>query len=156
MVGDFDDGVAHAIDNEGIVARAAVHRVAASEGRGVVRIAAAVQKVQADARTKKQREVLRSVGNLLTTLSELTLTSPMSGWTVEVYVAENEPSLRKDLRGWGDIVTSGTATTTDKHRFDLGQHQGRYVLVWITKLAGDGQLRAGNYGVTWLEAELRA
>ena len=91
-----------------------------------------------------------------TSLSELTLTSPMLGWTVEVYVAENEPSLRKDLRGWGDIVTSGTATTTDKHRFDLGQHQGRYVLVWITKLAGDGQFRDGNYGVTWLEAELRA
>ncbi len=67
-------------------------------------------------------------------LKQLTVTSPSTGWSAEVLVADSV----KDTRdAWGDPESSkkgiGAGTTT----FDLGNKTGAAVLLWITDL-GDG------------------
>ena len=69
-------------------------------------------------------------------LGHLTVTSPTRGWAAAVYVADRPGSTLAD---WGKPVDQqsgidGNAT------FDLGQHAGRAVLVWITDL-GNGPPR---------------
>lgn len=69
------------------------------------------------------------------------LTSPLTGWSADVYVA---PTSGTTLATWGPVRAAGT---------DLGQQAtlalhptatGRYVLVWFTKLVpeSDGRYRA--------------
>jgi serine/threonine-protein kinase len=74
-------------------------------------------------------------------VSAVRLTSPLTGWSADVYVSATSPDT---LAAWGPVRGSGT---------DLGQQAtisvdpaatGRYVLVWFTKLVqeSDGRYRA--------------
>jgi serine/threonine-protein kinase len=67
-------------------------------------------------------------------LKELKVTSPSTGWSAEVLVADG---VRQTREAWGEPAASkdgiGAGTTT----FDLGGKTGGAVLLWITDL-GDG------------------
>ena len=71
-----------------------------------------------------------------TDLGQLAVTSPTQGWSATVYVADRPGATLAD---WGEPVdrASGIAGNAT---FDLGHHQGKAVLVWITDL-GDGPPR---------------
>jgi eukaryotic-like serine/threonine-protein kinase len=61
-------------------------------------------------------------------LRQLTVDSPTLGWAADVYVA-NQPSLT--LADWGNPVATRTGIN-GKTTFDLANHQGGAVLLWIT------------------------
>jgi hypothetical protein len=63
-------------------------------------------------------------------LHELRVDSPSTGWSADVYVAAEAGP---DLGAWGSPVTSGQAAggTTS---FELGDAEGRFVLLWFTGL----------------------
>jgi hypothetical protein len=67
-------------------------------------------------------------------LKQLTVTSPSTGWSAEVLVADSAKPTRD---AWGNPQSSkqniGGGTTT----FDLANTTGSAVLLWITDL-GDG------------------
>ncbi|HEX2575074.1 MAG TPA: hypothetical protein VHK88_01910, partial [Aquihabitans sp.] len=66
-------------------------------------------------------------------LEELVVTTPVGGWTAQVYVAEGFPP--GDLAGWGDPVAEATDVAAGEVTVDLGGRTGNAVLVWFTRLA---------------------
>ncbi len=67
----------------------------------------------------------------------LALTSPTEGWAARVYVLADAPA--PDVATWGDAAAEGDDLPADA-AFDLGGADGRYVLLWITRTADDGQV----------------
>lgn len=67
-------------------------------------------------------------------LQELKVTSPSTGWSAEVVVADSPKPTRA---AWGDAVASKKNIAGGTTTFDLGGKTGGAVLLWITDL-GDG------------------
>ena len=63
-------------------------------------------------------------------LEELRVDSPASGWSADVYVADEAGD---DLADWGTPVTSATSEA-DTTAFELGGADGRFALLWFTGL----------------------
>ncbi|MGH9118825.1 MAG: protein kinase domain-containing protein [Acidimicrobiales bacterium] len=82
-----------------------------------------------------------------TTLNSLRITSPSQDWTAQVYVADQPGT---GLDDWGDPVATNENIETADVAFDLGGTTGRYVLLWITRPADDGD----RYRVRIAEAVL--
>lgn len=68
--------------------------------------------------------------NERTSLQELVVQSGSSGWSAQVYVADEPAS---SLDGWGEPVDEKDGIDGDAS-FDLGGADGRAVLLWITRL----------------------
>jgi len=66
-------------------------------------------------------------------IDKVAVTSPTTGWSASVYVADNDPN---QLAGWGDPVASAT-NIQGNATFDLHGAGGSGILLWITDL-GDG------------------
>ena len=80
------------------------------------------------------------------TLRTLTINTPSSGWDASIYVTPDPPG--STLASWGqpvatrrDIQAGSTAVSLDKAR-------GQAILVWITRLSPDGQVRISELGVS--------
>ncbi|MEA3076558.1 MAG: eukaryotic-like serine/threonine-protein kinase, partial [Actinomycetota bacterium] len=76
-------------------------------------------------------------------LSTLSVSSPSSGWSAQVYVAD---SPKASLAEWGSPAASqdgigGSAT------FDLAGKEGAAVLLWITKLGDDNRVEIAEVTV---------
>jgi hypothetical protein len=71
----------------------------------------------------------------------LTFESALSGWSVEIYVADTPATT---LAGWGDVRGAGDDLGTDAVVAVSPAATGRYVLVWFTQLVRepDGRYRA--------------
>ena len=67
-------------------------------------------------------------------LKDLKVTSPSTGWSAEVLVADTAKPTRQ---AWGDPVATKKGIAAGSTTFDLGGRTGGAVLVWITDL-GDG------------------
>ena len=67
------------------------------------------------------------------TLHQLTVTSPSTGWTFSVYVADQQVN---DLAGWGKPVAGPVTVANPVTQVDLNGTHGTDVLVWITDLGG--------------------
>lgn len=67
-------------------------------------------------------------------LKQLKVTSPSSGWAAEVLVAD---SVQPTRAAWGAPVATKRGIDAGTTTFDLGDHRGAAVLLWITDL-GDG------------------
>ena len=74
-----------------------------------------------------------------TDLGELTLTTPVGGWSAAVYVVDGPPPLT--LEEWGDPVGTVDDATDGTVEVELGGRRGQAVLVWFTRLAPDGDDR---------------
>ena len=74
---------------------------------------------------------------------ELRVQSPSSGWTYEIYAAE-QPAAK--LSGWGKAIAHGTITSDDV-RVDLGAARGQALLVWITDTGSANQVRISELSV---------
>jgi serine/threonine-protein kinase len=68
-------------------------------------------------------------------LAALRVSSPSQDWTAEVYVADQAGAALGD---WGDPVTVKENIESSDVVFELGGRSGRYVLLWITRPANDG------------------
>jgi hypothetical protein len=66
-----------------------------------------------------------------TKLKTLKVTSPTTGWAAVIYVAD---SPKTDLAAWGDPVARKDGLSPGTTTFDLGDHQGAVVLIWITNV----------------------
>jgi hypothetical protein len=64
-------------------------------------------------------------------LKSVTVTSATSGWTADIYVADQKAD---DLAGWGDPVAHKEGIAPGTTTFDLGGHKGGAVLIWFTNL----------------------
>ncbi len=71
----------------------------------------------------------------------LALTSASQGWAAEVYVLADAPTA--DAATWGAPAAAGDDLPVDA-RFDLGGAEGRFVLLWITRTAGDGRVEVSE------------
>ena len=67
-------------------------------------------------------------------LKDLKVTSPSTGWTAEVVVAD---SVKPTRQAWGDATSTKKGIDAGTTTFDLGDKTGSAVLLWITDL-GDG------------------
>jgi len=67
-------------------------------------------------------------------LKELKVTSPSTGWTAEVAMADGAKQTRE---AWGAPVASKKGIDAGTTTFDLDGRTGGAVLLWITDL-GDG------------------
>lgn len=65
-------------------------------------------------------------------LKSLTIASPTSGWTADIYVAA-EPQL-DSLESWGDPVDHEEDIASGTVTFDLAGREGATVLIWITNV----------------------
>ena len=75
-------------------------------------------------------------------LEELKVTSPSTGWTAEVLVAD---SVKPSRQAWGDPVTSKSGISEASTTFDLGGRTGAAVLLWITDLgSGNSAVSIGE------------
>jgi hypothetical protein len=75
-------------------------------------------------------------------LHELRVTSPSSGWSAEVLVAE---SVRTTRQAWGQPVSSKRSIDDGSTTFDLEGRTGGAVLLWITDLGqGNGSISIGE------------
>jgi serine/threonine protein kinase len=77
-------------------------------------------------------------------LSTLSVSSPSSGWSAQVYLADGP---KQSLAEWGSPAASqdgigGSAT------FDLSGKEGAAVLLWITKLGADNRVEIAEVTVT--------
>ncbi|MEO6317741.1 MAG: protein kinase [Acidimicrobiales bacterium] len=81
-------------------------------------------------------------------LSELTLTSPTSGWSASFYVADSDPG---SFEAWGEPVVTLEGIEAGTVPVDLEDTAGGAVLVWITD-RGDG---SAENRVTIQEATLQ-
>ena len=81
-----------------------------------------------------------------TALGELTVSSPTTGWSAEIYVTDQATTVLAD---WGDPVDAAVGIS-GVHTFDLRGSEGQLVLLWITDL-GEG---AGRVRVEVAELEL--
>ncbi|MGH9245828.1 MAG: protein kinase domain-containing protein [Acidimicrobiales bacterium] len=68
-------------------------------------------------------------------LVALRVSSPSDGWSADAYVADQAPDT---LGGWGEPVASVDDIGAGEAAFDLSGRNGRFVLLWITDLANDG------------------
>ena len=73
---------------------------------------------------------------------QLVITSPTSGWELEIYVA-NAPAA--ELSGWGEPLA--TAAVQGQATLDLEGAEGTAILVWITDPGPDRQVRIGEITV---------
>jgi serine/threonine-protein kinase len=73
-------------------------------------------------------------------LGDLVISSPDTGWSYQVYEADQPSS---DLAGWGRPVASGTVSSPSTSKA-LGGRQAGYVLVWVTHLSSSNQVRIGE------------
>jgi serine/threonine-protein kinase len=64
-------------------------------------------------------------------LKTLKVTSPTSGWAVQIYVADSK---QPDLASWGQPVAQKDGISSGTVSLDLGGHQGAAVLIWITNV----------------------
>jgi serine/threonine-protein kinase len=79
-------------------------------------------------------------------LHSLAITSPSSGWSASIYVTDQHPGTT--LASWGKPVATKAAIQAGRTDVSLGNTKGQAVLVWITRLAPDGQVRIAELGVT--------
>jgi serine/threonine-protein kinase len=131
------------------------------EGDGRERDDLAARLTDADPASEWQTEgyISRGFGNLkdgvglVVTLDEaralqsLRMVSPSEGWDAEVYVAEQPAD---SLGGWGEPVATAEGIAAGEATVELGGRTGRYVLIWITGLADDGdkfRVRIGDVAV---------
>ena len=73
-------------------------------------------------------------------LGDIVISSPDTGWSFQVYEADQPSS---DLAGWGQPVASGTVSSASTSKA-LGGRRAGYVLVWITHLSPSDQVRIGE------------
>lgn len=71
----------------------------------------------------------------------LSLVTAEAGWSGEVYVLSDPPT--DDAAAWGEPVAGGNDLPAQA-RLDLGGAEGRYVLLWITRTAGDGRVQVAD------------
>ena len=76
-------------------------------------------------------------------LDELVVATDTSGWTAQVYVAD-EPA--DDLEGWGEPVDRREGLAGEG-RFDLGDTEGGAVLLWFTDVGDDGRAEVAELTV---------
>jgi hypothetical protein len=79
-------------------------------------------------------------------LQTLSVTSPSTGWSASVYVSATPVASGQGIGGWGPAVDSKTPIDGNAV-FDLGGHQGMYVLLWITNLGPADQVRIAELAV---------
>jgi hypothetical protein len=80
-------------------------------------------------------------------LRALRVVSPSEGWDAEVYVADQPADT---IDGWGQAVATAEDIAAGEATVDLGGRTGRFVLIWITGLADDGdkfRVRIGDVAV---------
>ncbi len=80
-------------------------------------------------------------------LHRLSVTSATQGWAAQAYTSATAVATGQSVSAWG----SPTATQTDirgNTTFDLGGHQGRYVLLWLTNLGPADQASIAEVTVT--------
>lgn len=82
------------------------------------------------------------------TLKTLKITSPTSGWAVQIFVADGPKS---DLTAWGEVVAEQTGISADTVTFDLGGHEGAAVLIWLTNVGDGPPDDAGRFHVRIVE-----
>ena len=75
-------------------------------------------------------------------LGALKVTSPTSGWSAEIYVAD---SPKDDLAGWGSPVATKSDIGSGSTTFDLGGKPAGAVLIWITSLGNDPADESGRF-----------
>lgn len=83
-------------------------------------------------------------------LKQLTVTSPDSGWSASVYVAQKPPpsQFTRLEPFWGQAIATKSSIHAGTTTFDLHDAKGKVVLLWITRLPSGGQLGVGDVGVT--------
>jgi hypothetical protein len=72
------------------------------------------------------------------TLQHLAVSSPTTGWSAQTFVAANPVPSGHPVSAWGTAtdthsIIQGSAT------FSLAGRQGRWVLLWLTRLGNAGQ-----------------
>jgi serine/threonine-protein kinase len=77
-------------------------------------------------------------------LDQLTVSSPSSGWSAQVYVADQPGG---DLGAWGEPVAEQGDIQAGDVTFDLGGTEGGAVLLWITLLDPGGRVEIGEISV---------
>jgi hypothetical protein len=82
-------------------------------------------------------------------LRALRIVSPLGDWTAEVFVAGENGG---ELADWGEPVTVRENVAAGEVVFDLGGRTGRYVMLWFTRPAEDGD----RYRVRIAEAVVEA
>jgi serine/threonine-protein kinase len=87
-----------------------------------------------------------------TKLKTLKITSPTSGWAVQIYVADSPKS---DLASWGAPVAQNDNISPGTVTLDLGGHQGAAVLIWITNV-GTSPDDAGRFHTQIAEVSVGA
>jgi hypothetical protein len=85
-------------------------------------------------------------------LKTLKLTSPTSGWSAQIYLAD---SPKADLASWGAPVTQKDGITAGTVTFDLGGQSGAAVLIWITNV-GTSPDDAGRFHTQIAEVSVGA
>jgi hypothetical protein len=85
-------------------------------------------------------------------LKTFKVTSPTSGWSAQIYVAD---SPKTDFASWGDPVAQKDGIAAGTVTFDLGGHQGAAVLIWITNV-GTTQDDAGRFHAQIAEISVAA
>jgi eukaryotic-like serine/threonine-protein kinase len=75
-------------------------------------------------------------------VSEVEVTTPTTGWAAEIYVAD---APAPDLAGWGEPRASETGLSGD-HTFDVDADGGA-VLVWLTDVGDSGRAELGEIEV---------
>lgn len=78
-------------------------------------------------------------------LQQLAVTSSSTGWTAQIYVLDHPPG--NDLQSWGQPLATKTDIAAGRTTFDLHGTRGQAVLVWITRLAPNGQVRISDIQV---------
>ncbi len=86
------------------------------------------------------------------TLKTLKVTSPTSGWSAQIYVADAPGS---DLAAWGTPVDQKDGIDAGTVTFDLGDHKGAAVLIWITNV-GTSPDDAGRFHAQIAEVSVGA
>lgn len=80
----------------------------------------------------------------------LEITSATRRWSASVFVSDSRPSV---VRAWGPPVSSRRDVTTPTVTFPLEDVEGRYVLLWITRL-GDSPVCKLPYDMRIAEVKL--
>jgi hypothetical protein len=67
------------------------------------------------------------------TLKQLAVTTPSTGWSASVYVAEAQPADGAPVTAWGS-PTDSKSNVNGSTTFSLGGRSGSWVLFWLTDL----------------------
>ncbi len=80
-----------------------------------------------------------------TTVDQLIVQSPSTGWSASIYTTTATPGAT--LASWGRPVTTRQDLPAGTTTFDLGGVRARSILIWITRLSASGQVRIADVTV---------